>query len=62
MELTGKGAARASGSVGRGAHGRSPRDGAAAAGRLLPVVGSLLLCVLLQRLSFPGSRSFPLCL
>ena len=49
MELTGKGAARASGSVGRGAHGRSPRDGAAAAGRLLPVVGSSLPSALLQR-------------
>ena len=59
VELTGKGAARASGSLGRGAHGRSPRDGAAAAGRLLPVVGFLLLCVLLQRTFFPRKQEFP---
>ena len=58
VELTGKGAARASGSMGRGAHGRSPRDGAAAAGRLLPVVGFLLLCVLLQRTFFPRKQEF----
>lgn len=49
MELTGKGAARVRCAVGRGARGRSRRDGAAAAGRPRPRSGSLLPSALPQR-------------